>query len=610
VNIDMVFYPIVEPIPLSEGRRDFVPPLGALFAPRTSKDTALSTLTLAEAQQRVDQAGALGDGEVYDGISAEALDLYLRRAERFGDEQPSSSSPGTAPRTMMDAVVNPGPPLARDPATQAEAAPNGSVTPMTQAEAMGAGGWEKIGRFGVAAAKDIGNFVRKSPTEVPRAVWYGLQKAAAALLTLPLEAGAEIDQLQLEYGLISEETVRKHQRWIEAVKTAPDADTFLNVKPPETVTGNVVSGAVQFISVAGRAATTIKALGAAAPAANVGAGFISASTAFQGSEDTLAEWIQSNPKYANFVTEFLASDADDSEAEKRLKNGLEGVLGGLVFDSFLAGLKVLKAGRAAGLSPAQEGAALTRPESELPTSRLVSGPSLLEAEERRLLTHHADEAGADGKPQQIDGIRLDETPANDNLRADNDNLLSANESAPPPRRPFIGLLDVIRNSIDGSLDRIEAMTDPELAELWAGKVGKNAPRGGRLPDSIVGYDVDLAVKGWFEEFLPHWNTRFEAPGASGKLQKPDLVTDVGVIELKPRTRSGEATGTKQTARYEEELGVEATYMTYELNAAQRARLARIKEHIKALHGEKYHKQPLPRPMPLQVPLEIRLPDTE
>jgi len=247
------------------------------------------------------------------------------------------------------------------------AAPDGSAQPMLQAEAEGgAGGLERFGQSVLAGGEDLVNFVRKSPTEVPRAVWYGLQKAAAALLTLPLEAGAEIDQLQLEYGLISEETVRKHQRWIEAVKTAPDADTFLNVKRPETVTGNVISGAVQFISVAGRAATTIKALGAAAPAANIGAGFISASTAFQGSEDTLAEWIQSNPKYANFVTEFLASDPDDSEAEKRLKNGLEGVLGGLVFDSFLAGLKVLKAGRAAGMSKAQEGAAPLPPQSELP----------------------------------------------------------------------------------------------------------------------------------------------------------------------------------------------------------------------------------------------------
>jgi hypothetical protein len=91
----------------------------------------------------------------------------------------------------------------KDTARQTEAAPDGSVAPMTQAEAMGAGGWGKIARFGVAAGKDIGNFVT-SPSELPRAAWYGLQKAASALLSLPLEAGAAIDRLELEHGLISE----------------------------------------------------------------------------------------------------------------------------------------------------------------------------------------------------------------------------------------------------------------------------------------------------------------------------------------------------------------------------------------------------------------------
>src|SRR4051794_14680680 len=51
----------------------------------------------------------------------------------------------------------------------------GSSAPMTQAEAMGAGGLQRLGQFGVAAAKDIGNFVTH-PTELPRATWYGLQK--------------------------------------------------------------------------------------------------------------------------------------------------------------------------------------------------------------------------------------------------------------------------------------------------------------------------------------------------------------------------------------------------------------------------------------------------
>jgi hypothetical protein len=259
------------------------------------------------------------------------IDRARQRAKVLQDQQAASKPlPGKLPKpqTYTEALIN----------------PSGSEE---EARAMGAGGWEKMAQFGVAAAKDVGNFVTH-PSELPRAVWYGLQKAAAALLSLPLEAGLAIDQVELKYGLISEETVKKHQRWVDAIKTAPDADTFLNVKPPETVTGNLVSGAVQFISAAGRASKLIKAAGIQSTmVANAGAGFVSATTAFQGSEDSLAEWVQSNPKYANVVTEFLASDPDDSEAEKRLKNGLEGVLVGVLFDGFLAGLKVLKAGRAA-----------------------------------------------------------------------------------------------------------------------------------------------------------------------------------------------------------------------------------------------------------------------
>jgi hypothetical protein len=73
------------------------------------RGSALPTLTSAEAQQRVDEAGHSGEVEVYDGISAEALNLYLQRAEKLRNERPSSSSPGAAPRTMIGALVNPGP---------------------------------------------------------------------------------------------------------------------------------------------------------------------------------------------------------------------------------------------------------------------------------------------------------------------------------------------------------------------------------------------------------------------------------------------------------------------------------------------------------------------
>ena len=106
----MAFQTNVEAVPVSEsnGVHEVVPPLGTLFMPRI-RGSALPTLVSAEAQQRVDEAGHSGEVEVYDGISAEALNLYLQRAEKLRNEPPSSSSPGAAPRTMIGALVNPGP---------------------------------------------------------------------------------------------------------------------------------------------------------------------------------------------------------------------------------------------------------------------------------------------------------------------------------------------------------------------------------------------------------------------------------------------------------------------------------------------------------------------
>jgi hypothetical protein len=227
--------------------------------------------------------------------------------------------------------------------------------------------------FDAGPALAVAGDIAKGVTiELPQAVWYGLQKSAAALLSLPLEAMLEIDKWRFEHDLtfLSEENQRRMieggEAVIQAIKTAPDADTFLNVKRPETVTGNVVSSATQFLSVASRAAVAFKALGMGPKAAGAAGSFTSATTAFQGAEDTLAELIQSNPTYANVLTEFLASDTDDSEAEKRLKNGIEGLIGDALIGSFIRALKFVKAGRAAGMGKAQEGATPLPPQSELP----------------------------------------------------------------------------------------------------------------------------------------------------------------------------------------------------------------------------------------------------
>jgi hypothetical protein len=559
----MTFQTSIEAVPEAEGEgtQDIVPPLSALFVPRV-RGSALPNLSLAEARQRVDEAGALGDVEVYDGISAEALDLYIRRVEKFGDEPTSPSNPAAAPRTMIDALVNPGPPPA------------------------GAKYW---GGSGARMSWDIGKgiFV-EGPKQLFAGVSDGIGNTLLAIDELSGWLNRNVADLRFSTLLGNPDTSNPEMNSPEFKQFA---EGFKSIERGDTVTGSLIRSTASFLT--GLAlARRVPGLGGGGKLPMLGAGGLSAFLTMGPDDPGLANLIQEQSALANPIAELLATKPGDNAAINRFKHTVEEL-----------GLGVLGEGLLLAVTAIRNARVVTRGFEK-------SGPPLLEEEERRLLTRRSDEVDADSKPQQVDGVRVDETPANDNLRADNDNVAPANDNSSPRRRPFVGLLDVIRNSIEGSLDRMEAMTNAELSDLWAGKVGKNAPRGGRLPDSIVGYNVDLAVKGWFEEFLPHWNTRVEAHGASGKLQKPDLVTDAGVIEFKPGTPSGKAAGEKQATRYEEELGVEATYMTYELNAAQKARLARIKEHIKALHREKYLMQPLPMPMPLQVPIEIRLPDTE
>lgn len=75
------------------------------------------------------------------------------------------------------------------------------------------------------------------------------------------------------------------------------------------------------------------------------AGGITDFAVFDGHEGRLSDILQQYPALQNPVSEFLASDADDSQFEGRIKNVLEGAaLGGFV-DSLVLGIKGLKAKR-------------------------------------------------------------------------------------------------------------------------------------------------------------------------------------------------------------------------------------------------------------------------
>ncbi len=118
---------------------------------------------------------------------------------------------------------------------------------------------------------------------------------------------------------------------------------------PETAAGQLTEGVSRFITGflgpskflkgAGLTGGTTKVV-----ARGMGAGAIADLTAFDGNEGRLSDMLIEfdSDILNNSVTQFLATDEDDTEMEGRLKNVLEGMLIGGVFESVLYGIKGFK----------------------------------------------------------------------------------------------------------------------------------------------------------------------------------------------------------------------------------------------------------------------------
>ncbi len=110
----------------------------------------------------------------------------------------------------------------------------------------------------------------------------------------------------------------------------------------------------------GKAAQAAKAAGKAKTAKAItysaqfgkatAAGAVADFAVFDAQEHRLSNLIQQFPSLQNPVTEFLAADEGDSEAEGRLKNLIEGGILGAMSEPFIMGLRALKAGRKAKAS--------------------------------------------------------------------------------------------------------------------------------------------------------------------------------------------------------------------------------------------------------------------
>jgi len=82
---------------------------------------------------------------------------------------------------------------------------------------------------------------------------------------------------------------------------------------------------------------------------SMGKGAVADATVFDPHEERLSNMIESVPELQNPVSEYLAADPSDSEAEGRFKNALEGLGLGALTEGVMLGLKAIRAARSANL---------------------------------------------------------------------------------------------------------------------------------------------------------------------------------------------------------------------------------------------------------------------
>lgn len=178
---------------------------------------------------------------------------------------------------------------------------------------------------------------------------------------------------------------------------------------PQTNTGAVAESITQFVTGLIPVARLAKAgnilqgtAGAVVAARGLLTGAVTSAIAFEGHEQNLANLIQSFPALSNPVTEFLATDGDDSEVTGRLKNAVTDAAGGAVVEGFIAGLKGLKAiRRAKGEEAAYQ--AEGQPQASLEASPAVD-PSTPNASPA--VTPEATPAAREMRDLNLDDVRL------------------------------------------------------------------------------------------------------------------------------------------------------------------------------------------------------------
>lgn len=167
---------------------------------------------------------------------------------------------------------------------------------------------------------------------------------------VPLQfVGGLRDMAQSTIDLVWDTSVHKSMTTIIARDTVNNPIQIPVIPQAETVAGSLTHGMTQFLAAFIPVARQLKVI---APLKNMGklsrgmvAGGIADYTAFAPHEERLSNLIQSFPELQNPVTEYLQAKPDDSNAEGRFKNALEGLMLGALTETFSHSLRALKYAR-------------------------------------------------------------------------------------------------------------------------------------------------------------------------------------------------------------------------------------------------------------------------
>ena len=232
-----------------------------------------------------------------------------------------------------------------------------------------------------AAGGSVLGDIARGVVELPRALFTGARDAAQETVNLFGDIGDWVEnQVQTGGFEISRRGIKpisyEELRTLRAQGRDVSQQITLKrltggVEDPQSTTGKAVKSISQFVAGFVGASKALKALKPATRAGRVakaaGTGAVVDFTVFDPQEERLSNLLQEVPVLQNPVSEFLAADPKDSNAEGRFKNAIEGLGVGVAVDGLVLGLKTLRQARIARLR--QEEIARAREAAGAPAAR-------------------------------------------------------------------------------------------------------------------------------------------------------------------------------------------------------------------------------------------------